>query len=129
MPYHPFVKPLGFVDEIHRLVHSCDLSLVPIWKGVGILTKVLDAMGVGTPVVLTEFVTRLMPDIRDGVNAFVASSEEEFSQKVLDALSNPGACEIVAHGARQLVEEMYDWALYTEYLERIIRGEMASPEA
>lgn len=122
MPYHPYLKPLGFIHEIHRLLWSSDLCLVPIWKGVGILTKVLDAMGVGTPLVLTEFVAHLVPGIRDGVHAFVASSEETFPELVLEALSSPDACKSMAARARQLVEESYNWASYTALLDAIVRG-------
>ena len=124
--YHPFVKPLGFIHAIHDLVRGSDLSLVPVWKGVGILTKVLDSMAVGTPVVLTDFVAGLVPGVEDGINAFVAPSKEEFSKVVLEALADAEASEAVAREARRLVEERYDWGLYTDHLDQIVKGEAVS---
>lgn len=122
IPYHPSLRPLGFVHEIHQLIHSSHLCLVPIWKGVGILTKVLDAMAVGTPVVITSFVAGLIPGVEHGVNAYVARSEEAFLELVLEALSSPETRRSIAEKARQLVEEKYDWESYTDYLENIVLG-------
>ncbi len=92
----------------------------------GILTKVLDAMAVGTPVVMTDFVARLIPGIENGINAFVATTDEEFSKVVLKALLDPDARDTVAGGAKRLVEARYDWGMYTGDLEAIVRGEPAS---
>ncbi len=122
MSFHTFVKPLGFIHEIHELIRSSDLCLVPIWKGVGILTKVLDIMAVGTPVVISEFAARLVPGIQNGVHAYVASSEETFPDLVMEALANPASCRFMTAKARQLVEERYDWALHTARLDAIVRG-------
>ena len=120
--YHPSIRPLGFVHEIHQLLRLMDLSLVPIRKGVGILTKVLDAMAVGTPVVLTEFAANLIPGIRGGVNAFVAADEGSFPGVVLRALSRPDERDSMAKEARRLMEKEYDWGSYVSYLEDIVEG-------
>ncbi len=119
-PFHPFLRPLGFVHEIHELLAACDLCLVPIWKGVGILTKVLDAMAAGTPVVLTDFVARIIPGVEAGVNAYVASSEHDFGPLVVRALSHLEESHALAEAARKLVEERYDWGTYREVLEALL---------
>ncbi len=120
-PFHPFLKPLGFVHEIHELLAACDLCLVPIWTGVGILTKVLDAMAVGTPVVLTDFVAQIIPGVEGGVNAYMAPSEDDFGPFVVRALSRPGERHAFAEAARTLVEERYDWGTYREVLEALLQ--------
>ena len=87
--YHPYMRMLGFVAPIYGTVRSADLCLVPLWKGVGTLTKVLDAMAAGTAQVLSSFAADLAPGIQDRVHAFVADTPDAFAPLVLEALGNP----------------------------------------
>lgn len=120
--FHPFVKALGFVPDIHACIQSVDLCIVPVSKGVGILTKVLDIMAVGTPAVLHSFALHGIPDIQHGIHAYVASSEEEFLKYVSEALASPEVGRNMARRARQLVEQRYDWELQKPRLDAILQG-------
>ena len=120
---HRFLNPLGFVPDIHARILEADLCIVPVWKGVGTLTKVLDIMAMGRPSVLSGFAAEGITDMEDGVHAWVAPSKEEFSQSVSHALESPERSTSVGRRARELIEEHYDWALQIPRLNRIIRGE------
>ncbi len=124
--WHPYLRLLGFVAPIYGTIRSADLCIVPIWKGVGTLTKVLDAMAAGTAQVLSSFAAELAPGVHDRVNAFVAPSREAFPPLVLEALRDREAREAVARNGRALVAERYDLRRYAEMLDRILAGE-ASP--
>ncbi len=129
MPFHPTIKPLGFVPNIYACIQSVDLSIVPIWKGQGVraavLTKVLDVMAVGTPQVLSAFAARGIPGIEQGVHASVAASEESFLRRVEEALADLDTLNTMAGRGRQLIEEEYDWEAQNPRIDRIIRGEPA----
>src|SRR5437867_8456280 len=101
-PFHPSIRVIGFVPDIYAQIRSATLSIVPVRKGVGILTKVVDVMACGTPVVMFAFARRGIPGIQHGVNAYVASSEEEFLRGVKDAVSDEGMRGAMAHRAREL---------------------------
>ncbi len=120
--FHPFIKVLGFIPDIYACIRSADLCIVPVWKGVGILTKVLDIMATGTPAVISAFAASGTPGIQHGIHAYVAASEDEFLGCVADALGDPEACRSMAKKARQLIEEEYDWELQKPHLDRILRG-------
>src|SRR6266704_2937002 len=92
----------------------------PVKRGVGVLTKVLDAMAVGTPIVMSDFAARGIPEIRHGVHAFVATTDEEFLRYVTQALGDPGTCLAMARRARELVERKFDWETHADRLEAII---------
>jgi len=122
MEMHPFVRPLGFVENIHALIRRADLCVVPIWSGVGILTKVVDTMATGTPLVLSSLATMGIPEIEDGVHALVATSPDTFPELVAVALRNPERMRRIAGNARRLVEERYDWRVQEPLLEDLLTG-------
>lgn len=121
--YHPSIKVLGFVPSLHECIRSADLCLAPVWKGGGTLTKVLDIMAVGAPVVLTAFAAGGIPGIKDGVHGLVASSKEEFLHQVLFALRNPEKSRSMGERARELIQKYYDGEAQQPRLEAILRGE------
>ena len=79
-------------------------------------------MAVGTPVVMFDFATRGIPDLRDGIHAYVATSEEDFLRQVDRALSDPTASKAMSTRARGLVERNFDWDSHVAELDAIVRG-------
>jgi len=122
-PYHGMIRVLGFVPNIYETIASSDLCIIPVWRGVGILTKALDAMAVGTPTVLSRFAASLIPGVESGVHAFIAESPRDFPTVVLKALADPTERRRVAREARRLVETRYDWDLHGNRLAAIVRGD------
>ncbi len=118
--FHPYVRGVGFVEDLHAWIRRADLCVVPIWQGVGILTKVIDAMATGTPVVLSRLATKGIPEIRDGTHALVADSPEVFPERVADALRNPERMRRMAENAQALIRERYDWRVQEPLLEDIL---------
>ncbi len=109
LAFHPSVRPLGFVPDLQEALRTATLCVVPVWRGVGTLTKVIDAMAAGTPVVLSEFAARGIPEVRPGVHAYVAATEDGFLESVVDALAHPETARAMARHARLLVEQGHDW--------------------
>lgn len=122
MVLHPWVRPVGFVENIHAWVRRADLCVVPIWNGVGILTKVVDTMATGTPLVVSSFATLGIPELRDGIHALVADRPEVFLELVAAALRDPQRMKEMARNARGLVGERYDWRGYEPVLEELLTG-------
>ncbi|HTD81389.1 MAG TPA: glycosyltransferase, partial [Thermoplasmata archaeon] len=126
LQFHPYVRPLGFVDDIYGCIRDADICIVPVRRGVGMLTKVIDSMAVGTPVVMFDFASRGIPDLRDGIHAYVAATEEEFLRQVDRALSDPAATQAMSTRARGLVERNFDWDSHVAQLDAIVRGPSGS---
>lgn len=129
LDYHPSIRTLGFVPDVQSEIRAATLCVFPVRRGVGTLTKVIDAMAVGTPVVLFDFATQGIPEIRADVHAYIASTEEEFLACVVDALRNPAAARAMSHRARQLVERGYGWKMGAERLEAALVASRHGPGA
>lgn len=127
-PVDPSVNPIGFVKDLYMWIRRSDLCIVPVWRGVGILTKVLDAMAAGTPVVASGLVVDGIPEIRDGVHAVVASGPKEFADGVMFALNHPAVMEEMAARSRALIEERYDWKIHEPRLEEALARLVRSPQ-
>lgn len=126
-PLRRSVKPVGFVPDLYAWIRQSDLCIVPVWRGVGILTKALDVMAAGTPMVVSGLVTDGIPELRDGVHALVVPRPEEFPERVAFALNHPALMEQMAGNARRLIEERYDWRLYGPRLEDMIASLTRDP--
>lgn len=124
---HPSVRNLGFVENLPACIRHADLCIVPVWTGVGMLTKVVDIMAAGTPAVLTTFAASGIPEIRDGVHARIAADEASFCSLVADSLRHPATMAALARNARRLVQETYDWAVQVPRLDRRIAALLDSP--
>jgi glycosyltransferase involved in cell wall biosynthesis len=94
----PTVRFAGYVDDLAAEMAGHRCAVVPLQRGAGIKTKVLDAFAVGLPVVTTPCgVTGL--DAVDGADLIVAATAAEFAAAV-DRLADDAALadEIGARG-------------------------------
>ncbi len=124
---HPSIRNLGFVENLPACIREADLCIVPVWTGVGILTKVVDIMAAGTPAVLSAFAASGIPEIRDGVHARVAEDEATFCARVAESLRQRASMAALARNARRLVQEKYDWAVQVPRLDGRIAALVESP--
>jgi glycosyltransferase involved in cell wall biosynthesis len=117
---HPSIRWVGYVDNLPAWIRQADVCIVPVFRGVGILTKVLDVMAARTPVVVSTMTLDGIPEIQDGVHAVVARSPEEFPGRVRFALEHSGLMGDMAERARHLIEERYDWTSQGARLEEML---------
>ena len=103
------VKFTGFVSDIYDLISVSDVCISPTWRGVGIMTKVIDTMACGRPTVASRFCVEGIPELADGENVMIAEDGAEFIKKTLYLLENPDKAEELGRRARQMIEEHYNW--------------------
>ena len=125
---HPSVRALGFVPDLLEAIRSADLCIVPVWHGAGVLTKVLDCMAAGVPTVLSAFAADGVPEVRDGVHAYVARDQESFPNRLMEALRSPTRWNTMAASARELIETHYSWESQKARVEVVLRVAMTSRE-
>jgi glycosyltransferase involved in cell wall biosynthesis len=72
----------GFVEDVFVWLAAADISVAPLWKGLGIFTKVVESLSAGLPTVVTDLALPGIPELRDGMNCLVASDKGEFLEQV-----------------------------------------------
>lgn len=108
LPSCPNVEFTGYLDDVWSAVASSWISVVPLRLGGGTRLKVIESLGLGTPVVSTSKGAEGL-DLRAGVDILVADDPRSFAEATLLLLNNPAQRQQFATQGRRAVER-YDWA-------------------
>ncbi len=98
----------GRVEDPRPYLRAADLALVPLDLGRGIQTKVLEAMAMNLPVVLTEQAASGV-GAEPGRDYLVAKSDEELARAVLVLLKDRERASALAAAGRRFVKEHFGW--------------------
>ena len=114
------VEMLGFVPELAPWLSAADICVAPTWRGVGILTKVIDMLSAGRATVVSPLALDGMPELEDGENCLVGKDPEHFSRQVARLLGDEELRERLGRNGRRLVEERYCWGVVGVQLRRLL---------
>jgi sugar transferase (PEP-CTERM/EpsH1 system associated) len=98
----------GEVPDVRPFLAAADLVLVPLLLARGVQNKVLEAMAMARPVLMTGEAATGLPGA-GGVHYSVADSDEALAQHAIDLLDNRDRSEAMGDAARQLVLETRSW--------------------
>lgn len=98
----------GGVEDIRAWLAGADLALVPLEIARGVQNKVLEAMAMALPTVLTDAAATGIGGI-DGKHFVVASSDEALIDQVIRLLAHPRQALNMGRAARQFVVENLSW--------------------
>ena len=117
----PGVQVIGAVKEMRPWLAHADVAVAPLRIARGIQNKVLEAMSMARPVVVT-------PEGLDGIDAKpgehleVAAKPEDFSAAVLRLL-DPVRSVAMGADARALMQRRFAWQTNWERLQCLLQGE------
>lgn len=114
------VRMLGFVPDLYLWLAAADVCVAPMWKGVGILTKVIDMLSARRPTVVSPLALEGIPELEHGTNCLVGKDREDFSRQVVALLQDPALAERLANKGRELVESSYSWEVVAPRLRELI---------
>lgn len=111
----------GRVDDVRPWLAAADCALVPLEIGRGVQNKVLEAMAMALPVVLSrEAATGILA--RHGEHFLLAGNDESLAQAVLAALGDPARATAMGQAARRFVVDEMGWEAALTPLAAIIAG-------
>lgn len=117
---NPDILITGHVDDVRPYYRKAMLSVVPLRSGGGTRLKILEAMATGTPVVSTAVGCEGLA-VEDGRNIMIASTPEEFAEKIIRLVTREDLWNKVSCEGRKLVEEKYDWESIASSLQEVYR--------
>jgi glycosyltransferase involved in cell wall biosynthesis len=89
---------------------------VPLVYGAGVTTKVIEAMGCGTPVVASSKALGALGEAIDGETLLVANTPEVFADRVLQLIDDPHLQGCLSASGRRYVEMHNNWNVFAERL-------------
>ncbi len=102
-----YVKFVENLDDIYR---EHDILVAPIFKGYGLINKVVEAMASGCIVVGDATAFNGIPEFVPGTHGLVANTEEEFIEVLTNKLSDESTLREIRQAARELMEKHFRWS-------------------
>jgi len=113
------VEVTGRVEDVRPYFARSAVYIVPLRIGGGTRLKIFEAMSAGRAVVSTRIGAEGLP-VEHGKHLLLADSPQEFAAAVLTLLRDPARRDSIAHDARALVTERFDWGAAALHLEASI---------
>ena len=115
------VEVLGFVDDFIPYVQKSSLMIVPLNVGSGTRLKVVEGLALGKCMVSTTKGAEGV-GLTHGKNVLFADSPDDFSNEIINALSDLDMVSAIEKNSRQLATEIYDWDVIGRKLFEIYKG-------
>jgi glycosyltransferase involved in cell wall biosynthesis len=98
----------GTVPSVEEYYRQATVAIVPLRIAAGTRLKILEAFGLGRPVVSTSVGCEGL-EVTNGEHLLVADEPRGFANACIDLLKNGQLRERLVHNARGLVERHYTW--------------------
>jgi GT2 family glycosyltransferase/glycosyltransferase involved in cell wall biosynthesis len=121
----------GWVEDVRPYVRGASVFVAPVFEGVGLRGKVLEAWSMEKPVVGTGLAFEAL-QASDGNTCFVADNSETFAARVCQLLQDGDLAARMGQQARDLVLSTFSWDAFGEVYDKIYRdilGTKSSPRA
>ena len=98
-----------FVPDICDVFKNRAVMLAPVFKGYGLINKVVESMAAGVPVVGTADSFNGIPDFNNNVHGVISQSADEFIGNTINLIKNYDLNKKIALSARELVQKHFLW--------------------
>ncbi len=122
LPHTDGVSFSGYLEDVRPVVGTAWASVVPLRQGGGTRLKILEALGLGTPVITTSKGAEGL-DLLAGQELLIADDPGKFADAVVRVLKDASLRQQLGQNGRQAVAARYDWSLigpqFCDFVERI----------
>ncbi len=122
----PRVAVTGFLPDLRPAIAGATLAVCPLRYGVGIQTKVLEAMALATPVVAARQAARALAAV-EGRDLLLAEHAGEYAEAIVRLLADPALAAQMGAAGRRYVEACHDWDKAAQTLERLYQEIALTP--
>ncbi|MDD1747703.1 MAG: glycosyltransferase family 4 protein [Methanomassiliicoccales archaeon] len=121
----PFEPPegmrfLGFVPDLYPWLSAADLCVAPMWKGLGILTKVIDYLSSARATVVTPLALDGIPELEHEENCLLGKDKEDFKVQTVRALRDDALRDRLASAGRELIAQGYSSEVVERSLTKLV---------
>jgi glycosyltransferase involved in cell wall biosynthesis len=103
---------IGFVPfdpDLCTWLCAADVGVAPLWRGVGVLTKVVDMLSAGKPAVLTPLAKEGIPELEHGKNCIIGADRSSFAEELSALLGDTDLQRRLGEEGRKLIAAEYSW--------------------
>lgn len=115
------VQVLGFVSDLKAEYNNSNVVVVPIYHGAGTNIKVLEAMYMHKASVISEFAVRgFGNDLINNENILIAKNDLDFTNKIVQLLTDPKFNMHIAENGYKTIEEKYSYKVFKDSVQKYI---------
>lgn len=114
----PAIEVTGYVEDLRAPLRAATAAVVPMRAGTGIQNKVLEAMAVGTPLVVSPFALGGIT-VSDGTHVLIGDDAPSFAAQTVRLLRDAALRAALARAARSIIEASYSWEASVAALESV----------
>jgi glycosyltransferase involved in cell wall biosynthesis len=119
------VEVTGYVGDIRPYIRCAHIMMSPMVYSVGLQNKVLEAMALGTPSVISLHSAKAI-QARENHEMFVAKSADEFAHYALELMFNNSLRTSISMRGRIYVKKHHNWQNITDRLLAVYRNQFES---
>lgn len=116
---YPNVVVTGFVEDPFEILNSSLGVVAPMQTGAGVQNKVLEAMALGKPVVVSSLAANAIVGAKNRTHFYIEDNPKQIAE-VIQSFGTAESSEVAAAG-RKFVFENYSWKKYGEDLNAIVK--------
>lgn len=103
------VKVTGFVESLSSVSADSCLAVAPVRIAAGIQNKILVAMAMGIPVVMSSLVAKAIPELKQNKNCIIEDDDNIFAEQCISLMENSNKRNSIANQATAMVKNNYSW--------------------
>ena len=111
----------GFVEDVKPFFLKATVFVAPLFIGGGIITKILDAMAAGLPVI-TSSIGNEGVDALPEIDLLIANTPEDFARKALLLMKDRNRWLACSENGKAFVHKHFDWEKTVQQIENDYRG-------
>jgi polysaccharide biosynthesis protein PslH len=115
------VTVTGWVDDVRPFLQQAAVFIAPIFDGVGLRGKVLEAWAMAKPVVGTRLAFEGLTSSNGSV-CLMADDPETFAARTCELLENEDLARNMGRQARQLAVSVFSWDAFGDLYDQIYRN-------
>lgn len=117
----PRIETIMNAPDIREVAAECSASVVPLRLGGGTRIKILEAFGLGLPVISTSRGCEGLA-VADGRHLLIRDNPAQFASAMAETVNNHELSDTLRKNGRDLVEARYDWQMIFKGVEEKMIG-------
>lgn len=117
----PGITVHGWMEDIREAYADGRIFVAPMFSGLGLQNKILEAMAMGLPCVTTGMVNNAIGAVH-GESIWVSDTIEGMVEGIARLMAEPGTHARISGAARKFVTEQYTWETQVEKLETFLQA-------
>ncbi|MFN6039134.1 MAG: glycosyltransferase, partial [Bacteroidota bacterium] len=115
----------GWIQDIRENYSKSKILVAPMQSSIGLQNKLLEAMAMGLPCITSSLANNAL-QAKSGSEILIADTPEEYSEKILELLSDEKLYLQFSDAGLNFVKEKYSWENFNQRLFELLLNNVSN---